>query len=170
MIKLKFGKGNYQAELIYSSLSKTEFFKQFRGFEKYVAERMAEKVREIIASQLYAGKQWKPLSKNYLRRKKKLGYDTRTLIASGKYFRSIGVYRSGDAYVVSTKPFQIHMGNPGLSEGGMQMRLLAKWLEYGTSKMPPRPHFRPAFNYVKRNIRRYFHEYLSKSIGHSAGF
>jgi|DewCreStandDraft_5_1066085.scaffolds.fasta_scaffold24393_2 ribosomal protein S30 len=152
MVKLQVNK------LTYRPLSKTVFKGRLWGFSKFVAEKMAERVKAHIEKQEPRLK-WKPLSKAYLRRKIRLGYDKRILIASGQYIDSIYVYRSDKAYVVGVRP-RIHMGAKGLSEGGMKMSLLAKWLEFGTRKMPARPHWRPAFFYVRKNIAKYFHEYM----------
>lgn len=129
-----------------------------RGFDKFVAQKMAEEVKSVIKEQKEA---WPPLNPYYKKRKVKAGYDPRMLIATGQYLSSITVYRSNNVWVVGTKPFRQHMGSK-LNKGKMvPMSKLALWLEYGTSKMPARPHFRPAFYRTRQRVKELFKEYTS---------
>ena len=113
-------------------------------FERRIAFYIAEYLKKGIYRQKWKGK-WKPLSPNYLSYKKKKGLDTRTLLAYHYYVRSITAYRSGNDWVVGTKPFQRH------PKTLIPMEKLARYLEFGTRKMPARPHWRPAFYEAQKN-------------------
>ena len=83
-----------------------------------------------------------PLNPGYLVRKIFKGLDPRILMATTEYIDKIGVYEdpSGSRYVGI--PDEKHEPPEG---GGpaVDLKDLAKWLEFGTIKMPARPHFGP---------------------------
>ena len=125
------------------------------GFDKWIAEKIADLTKTAIKEQRWKNK-WKPLNSQYKAWKIKKGLDPRILIAYGYYLNSIKVYKSGKDWVVGVDPFQIH------PKTGIRMKKLARYLEYGTSKMPARPHWRPAFEYIRKHINRYIKEYLKE--------
>jgi hypothetical protein len=64
------------------------------------------------------------------------------LIATKKYVRSIKAIRTVDkknGVMYSTGPV-------GKMANGIPLTRLGRWLEFGTSKMPPREHWRPAWS------------------------
>ncbi len=124
-----------------------------QGFQRFMAERIAEHLKNGIFRQKWKSR-WKRLSPKYLKWKKRKGLDTRILLAHHYYISSITVYRSGGDWVVGVKPFQKHPAT------GVRMEKLARFLEFGTSRMPPRPHWRPALEEVRRNSGRFLRRYL----------
>lgn len=121
-----------------------------------------------------------PLKKSYVRWKKRRGLDTRILIATGRYWKSIeiqkvnGIVRrkgrkgaivlkrpdKGDdgfkdvAYIV-TVPDKMHPALPGKKGKGLPYKVLQKILEYGSRKahIRPRPHWRPTWQDFKKRGR-----------------
>ena len=126
-----------------------------KGFDKWIAEKIADLTKTAIKEQRWKYK-WKPLNPQYKAWKMRKGLDPRILIAYGYYINSIKTYKSGRDWVVGVDPFQIH------PKTGIRMKKLARYLEYGTSKMPARPHWRPAFEYVRKHIDRYIKKYLKE--------
>jgi len=106
---------------------------------KSMADKLAKDVRDVLYKQLY---NWPPLSPKYLAMKERTGLDTRILIASGKYVRSIKSIRTVD----EDKGVMYSVGPVGKTANKIPLTLLARWLEYGTTKMPAREHWRPAWS------------------------
>lgn len=79
-----------------------------------------------------------PLAPSTVEAKKKAGLDPRILIATHEYIDAIEVEPLPDG-----SGYRIGVGNKVHSGSGVSMRDLARWLEFGTSKMPARPHWRP---------------------------
>jgi hypothetical protein len=134
---------------------KAEGEKLGRGFDKFIAEKIVETAKAGILEQRWRDK-WKPLSPSYLEWKKRKGLDTRILIATGQYLDSFKVYRSGKYWVAGVEKDRLHYFEGKVVKIGD----LAKWLEFGTRKMPPRPHWRPAFDYVSKNIRYFWNAFI----------
>ncbi len=124
-----------------------------KGYEKRMAEYIAEYFRRGIFRQKWKSR-WKPLSEKYRRYKLRKGLDTRTLLAYHYYVNSITAYRSGNDWVVGAKPFQKH------PKTGIPMEKLARFLEFGTRRMPARPHWRPAFLEAQKNAGKILRRYL----------
>lgn len=84
----------------------------------------------------------KPLTKRYLKWKIRHGYDRRILIRTGNYLDSIIVrdIKRGSAVTIDPKARTFN---------GQPMWKLAHWLEYGTKRMDPRPHWRPVSSWVQ---------------------
>lgn len=114
------------------------------GLGKDMAEEFADDLKAIITRQLIA---WVPLNPKYVQRKRLLGLDPRILIATGRYVSSIQPIPQPDGSWVVGVP------NESLRAGSKYtLQDLARWLEYGTQKMPARPHWRPARNIWRTKI------------------
>ena len=115
-------------------------------FAHFIAEIYKRMIVDVIENQRYKGK-WAPLSPRYAQWKKDHGLDTRIWVASGLLKDSIAVYRSNDAWVVGINPKKVYPGT--------QTRVLdvCRHLEFGTSRMPARPLFRPVRNYISKNTK-----------------
>lgn len=128
-------------------------------FCEYVAYRLYNDILNYIDNQHYAksGK-WKPLSVSYIKYKRKHKLSDKIWVATGYLRDSIRVRKSGTSYVVGISPNKKY---PGTSLSVLQV---AKWMEYGTSKMPPRPLFRPLTNMYRNNIRNYWDDFNTHCI------
>ena len=124
-----------------------------KGYERRMAEYIADYLRKGILRQKWKNR-WAPLNEKYRRYKLRKGLDTRILLAYHYYINSITAYRSGNDWVVGTKPFQKH------PKTGLPMEKLARFLEFGTRKMPARPHWRPAFLEAQKNAGKVLRRYL----------
>lgn len=115
------------------------------------ANSLADLVKSVLLRQAYT---WKPLSERYLAWKKREGLDLRTLIATKTYVQSIrAVPRKRKGEIVS---WGVGPGHPNEKHGpsGLRLHDLARLLEYGTRRMPARPHWRPAWSAFVRRDRK----------------
>jgi len=92
-----------------------------------------------------------PLAEPTVKDKAAREQDGRKLIATGAYIEGIEVFRGmrqgQPYYVVRPKPGQ----HP---DAGVTHRVLAAFHEFGTSRMPARPHWSPCIRIVRRELRR----------------
>ena len=116
-----------------------------------LASELADQVRLVILTQGYT---WQPLSPGYVAEKVKAGLDERILIATGFYVENIQAFLSrggasgGSRWRVGFPPGMTH------EPSQIDINLLAKWLEFGTVNMPPRPHWRPVWSRFVVNGRK----------------
>jgi len=116
------------------------------GLDQRLAEEFADDLKQTIERQIIT---WAPLSSGYAKKKKMLGLDSRILIATGRYVRSIRAEKQLDG------SWQVAVPNTPLTPAGKYtLQDLAKWLEFGTKKMPARPHWRPTTNLWKTKMYR----------------
>jgi hypothetical protein len=110
---------------------------------KEAAKQIAVTAREVILSQRY---RWKALSPRYVNYKKKYGLDPRFHIATGEYVNAISWGVSHGKVWAGIPTRKVHSGS------GKPLWLLARWLEFGTRRMPPRPVWR----YVVSQVMKYY--------------
>lgn len=97
-----------------------------------------------------------PLSPEYLRAKIEAGHDPRILIATQEYLNSIQVEP-----LPESDGFRVGVGDQ-VHESGVPMRQLARGHEFGTSRMPARPHWRPMASLYRSRSRE-----MAAEIGQS---
>lgn len=141
------------------------------------AIRMATRLRDQVVQNILDEKvPGEPLSKKYLNYKVKLGLDSRTLIASGQYVDAIEVWKwmVGDLLTVQVgvRPNRVHKkqvtgGHQRDVEKGKTTRMrmvdLARMLELGTSKMPPRPVWAMTMNQLMAELKT-FREWMIRQV------
>jgi len=116
------------------------------GLGEEMAKEFADDLRAILARQLIS---WRPLSPKYRLYKSRMGLDPRILIATGRYVQSIQALQQPDgSWVVGVPDEPLRPGSK------YTLKDLARWLEYGTMHMPPRPHWRPAREIWRTKIYR----------------
>jgi hypothetical protein len=95
-------------------------------------------------------KSWAPLSKAYAAHKVRYGLSPGMWVATGRLINSLRLHTSSGPSFVSACVFcsseQHHNGVP--------MWMIAKYLEYGTRLIPPRPLFRPIAESVLHDMPR----------------
>jgi len=116
---------------------------------KKQAEAISKLVKDVIYQQLF---KLHPLSPKYFQQKVKKGLDLRILIATGDYVKSIKVLRIEDKElgVIYQVGFPKRLHKPSK----LTFEQLAYWLEFGTKKMPARPHWRVVWARVKVNFMK----------------
>jgi len=127
------------------------------------ADKLANMVKDEIRAQPPA---WPPLNEDYKKWKDRVGLNTDMLRATDAYFNAIAIQETRDSKgrfisahtIGSAEGFTIRVGvpyteHPGLDEeqGGdedkknLKYTELAEILEFGTDKIPARPHWFPAY-------------------------
>jgi len=107
-----------------------ELFEYITHQTKLELEKYAEDLRDFIKEQKG---NWEELSEQYKAYKQRKGLDPRILIATGKYLNSIKVVQEGTRFKIVPEGYEE----------------LAQYLEFGTSRMPARPHW----TYIDIQIR-----------------
>ena len=120
-----------------------------------MADAVLARLTAAIKDQIYT---WTPLTAAYAKEKEEKKLDPRILIATGGYIEAFKVTSTKTA-VFAGVPNDPLPSNPNVTFG-----LLGNWLEYGTDRMPARPHYAPAFfelpNYARIEIEAYGFDYL----------
>lgn len=111
---------------------------------RYAVE-LRDLIKQRIREQTFPPPGLAPLSLRYLQKKKRMGYSTKTLVASAEYLNSITVIKTPTGAKVGVKnkthaPIRLNS-----NQAGIPMFRIAQWLEYGTKYMPARPVWRPAY-------------------------
>lgn len=124
-------------------------------FAKYLAGVIQFEVQRAIETQRYKWN-WTPLSERYLKSKIRRGESLNIWEATGYLKNNITVWKSGSRYVVGLRTWAKNPIN------GQPLYVIAKSLEMGvpSRNIPPRPLFRPIFNFVTKNIGRYLDHFL----------
>jgi hypothetical protein len=104
---------------------------------KEIAKAIAEDAKEAIDQQTY---NWAPLSKRYLEYKIQRGFDPRIYIKTRELYNSISWGVTHGKIWTGIPSRKIH---PWTGKRRIPISQIARWLEFGTSKMPPRPIWRP---------------------------
>lgn len=115
-----------------------------------LAQEIVTDAKVAIRTQKY---NWAPLSDRYLERKQRLGLDERIYMATREYVnKGIGVFEK-DGYVFAGPKRGTH------KPSGLEYRVLARILEFGTDTIPARPLWRLLLSNALRKS-----EYLRKSL------
>ena len=120
-----------------------------RGACAAIAKEMAKEIRDKIYRQEFPHVASAPLSPTYVAWKDRMGLDPRVLIATGKYVRAIGYVETPYGGIVGL----VRKTRKGKKP--LPYALLQRWLEYGTRKMPARPHWRPMMTEWKSRRREF---------------
>lgn len=161
---------------------------ELKAFEcnKEIARAYAEEAREIIEGQRY---DWHPLSTMYLEAKVVRGYDPRIYVRTGEFLAAISWGVTHGRIWTGIPSRVMHTGKLARADEPkrkpIQMRLLARWLEYGATQsretaaggvykiiLPPRPIWRPLLSkYVKAKPKfgKRYRKALDKAVKRRTG-
>jgi len=117
-----------------------------KQYVEQVAQQYFDEIKDTIQKQ--KGK-WVPLTPEYQAFKARYGLDPRILIATGGYEQSI-VVEQVNSYSWKVYP----KGNEKLAE----------WLEFGTSSMPSRPHWRLAQQVIEAKLQIILQNIINQSL------
>ena len=130
-----------------------------REFAKYLAEIIRTEFSNAIDDQRFK-RWWPPLNMNYLRYKRVHHLSMKTWKATGLLQKSIVAKRRAISYYVGVDPNKRY-------RNGAKVIDIAACMEYGTSRMPARPLFRPIFEDIRKNVKNYWEDFLElNNISH----
>lgn len=125
-----------------------------RDFVIYMAVSLANELKRAIDTQRYKSSKWPPLSVSYTSYKKRHRLKLRIWEATGYLKHHIHIFRQGSNLVVGFQEKDVY------PRSRVRLNLIAKYIEYGTNKIPARPLFRPILLQVRKHIAQYFKRYL----------
>lgn len=132
--------------------------KELANFHYWLAKEYARLVVKAIDDQRFRYK-WTPLSPTFLNYKKKNGYSLGMWEMTGELKNAIRVTKKGNKAIVGYLKKKHEDTNLYYVE-------LAKILEFGSIRIPPRPLFRLIYRYMSSNIN-YFYIKYSKEVNRS---
>lgn len=138
-------------------LCKGEFEEYQPEFADYLAGLIQKDIIKAIDDQSLSSK-WKPLSPNYVQYKKEHGLSTKTWEATKNMHDSIYKINRKNKVLIGVSSRRTY------PDSDATLLEVARWLEYGTSKSPSRPLFRPIVSKYTKNVRKYWKQFL-KSRG-----
>lgn len=121
-------------------------------FAAYMAKELRNQFKDAITKQRFKST-WPPLSIPYRDWKGDHNLSLNIWEATGYLKKSIVYRKRNGYYLVGIDPYKKYKDGP-------KVLYVAQCIEYGTSRMPARPLFRPIFNQVRKNIRRYWVKFL----------
>ena len=131
---------------------------EISDFQKYIANEYVRLVKLSIDRQRYKAK-WKDLTPGYLEFKRAHGLSLNIWEATGQLKSSLKVSKLGRYnYSIGFDKRLVHKGS------GAKLYKIARWMEYGTLRMPPRPLFRIVYIYMSANVS-YFHDKYLREEG-----
>lgn len=131
----------------------TELKSLLKEFAEKIAGIYVQELVEAINSQRYKGR-WEPLTDSYLAYKVSHGLSPKMWEATSLLKTSLTYYVRGNSYVVGVNEALLYPGS------NVPVYKVIRWLEFGTSRIPARPLFRPVRNRIQRNMRNYWEEFL----------
>lgn len=124
-------------------------------FAEFVAKRYRERVKRAVLRQEYSGV-WVPLSEKYKDSKIRTGLNPGMWIATSELINSIVAYRRSNDYVVGVDRRKVHKGSK------TRLWIIAKALEFGTGRIPPRPLLLPVKREIYRDMESIRREFLGQ--------
>lgn len=132
-------------------------------FILYIALIYKAYIIEVVKSRRWE-KFWIPLNKKYLADKIRKGFYPNTWMRTGRLIESISIHydkaRKRVRVGIDGRLKYTHRTKSGKTYS-VPILLVAKWMEYGTVKMPARPLFRRARDFISKNIKRYYIDFIS---------
>jgi len=125
-----------------------------------MAEQLQKEFIRAIDTQRYRKdpKKWPPLTINYLRYKQKHKLSLNIWEATGHLKKNIKVFMRGTLIVVGFKRDDHYVTT------NVKINKVAKYVEYGGIRLPPRPLFRAITAYVRKNISTYYKRFRKEVL------
>ena len=143
-----------------NTISKNMTQDQYRDFQIYMSDILAEQIYKAIDTQRYTKfnkSKWKPLSFNYYTWKKKNHLSLHIWEATGCLKSNIKVFKKGSYIAVGFRQKDYYPNS------FLKVNTVARYMEYGTNKktgaMPARPLFRPLLTYMRKHVSDYYKQY-----------
>lgn len=136
-----------------NTIKNTLQVKQYKDFQIYAALVIAESIIKAIDTQRYKSKKWPPLSVRYVDWKRRKRYSLKIWECTGFMKKHIRVFQKGSFIAVG------FMRKDCYPKTRITLNRIAKYVEFGTPKMPARPLFRQIVLYYRKNVSRLFKNY-----------
>lgn len=125
-----------------------------QAFEEYMAQEFVRLFRSSIDDQRYKNR-WRDLTPGYLQYKKAHGLSTNTWEATSQVKNDLKVLHRGRKVIVVGYDRRFnHIGTH------TKVFQIAKWMEYGNLRIPPRPLFRYIYRYMSANVDFFWKRFL----------
>lgn len=128
-----------------------------KAFQSYMAREYVRLVKLCIDDQRYKSK-WKDLTPGYLEYKRKHGLSLNIWEATGQLKNSLKLFSRGGSIIIGFDRRSHHKGSKA------KLIDIAKWMEYGTIRMPPRPLFRVVYMYMSSNVSYFWKKFLREEV------
>lgn len=137
------------------SIAKELTHQEYLQFMQYMAEKLRDEIVRAIDSQRYKHdvRKWPPLNIHYLRYKQRHKLSLNIWEATGHLKRSVKIFMRGTYIVVGFKRDEVYPNTT------VKVNKVAKYVEYGGVRLPPRPLFRAITEYIRKNIRDYYKKF-----------
>ena len=140
-----------------------------KAFEQYIAYEFVSEIKKAIDTQKYKGK-WKPLSSHYLAYKKKRGLSPIIWEATKELKTTLKVMHKKNHIEIGWDRRLMHTSIKGThtnKKSKTPIYKIAKYMEYGTLRVPPRPLFRLVYQAMSKNIRKYWNTFSKMFLNNS---
>lgn len=126
--------------------------KTYLDFQFYMSEMLRDEFVRAIDKQRF-GKKWPPLSFPYYTYKQRKNLSLNIWEATGLLKKEIKVFKKGSYIAVGFRQKDVYPKTQA------KINSIAKYVEYGTPKMPARALFRPLTEYMRKHVSDYFKRY-----------
>lgn len=126
--------------------------KAYLDFQFYMAETLRDEFVRAIDKQRF-NKKWPPLSVSYYTWKERKNLSLHIWEATGTMKNTLKVFKKGSYIAVGFRQTDVY------PKTSAKINTIAKYVEYGTPKMPARPLFRPLTEYMRKHVSDYFKRY-----------
>ena len=141
-----------------TKVDRTEFYE----FQLWCSNLFVTFIKACIDRQRYIDK-WKALTPGYLAYKKKHGLSPNIWEATGQLKNSLKVLNKYNKHNIV---IGFDMRAKHKRAKNLKLHELAKMLEYGTTRIPPRPLFRLALNYFRHNTSYLYKRFQRERMGY----
>lgn len=130
----------------------SKYSDRYSDFLEFMAETARDEIVKIIDTQRYKYR-WPPLSFGYYQYKKKNNLSLNIWEASSFLKDNLDVIHKVDYLILGFEWYAVYPKTlvPAIN--------IAKKMEFGCNKTPPRPLFRLAIEYLNKHVRRYWEKF-----------
>lgn len=138
--------------------------KQYKDFQIYASDIITDAIIKAIDSQRYKSTKWPPLSVRYVDWKRRKKYSLKIWECTGFMKKHIRVFRKGNFIAIG------FMRKDCYPKTRVTLNQIAKYVEFGTPKMPARPLFRQIVLYYRKNVSRLFKNYQKELVSQKKNY
>jgi hypothetical protein len=128
---------------------------EYNKFLDWLAYIYIARIKEAIKMQKYKYK-WKPLSVSYMTYKRRHNLSLNIWEATGHMQNSLEVFKRGKYKAVGFKEGKYYPNSR------LSINKIARYVEFGGKRLPPRPLFRTLYSYMSRHIDDFYRMYIQE--------